>query len=165
MDKYLDLARELGATVAKPLSPDQIYFDPRARLKCRWGCYDYFTRGIKCGDRGVSQEEFQDMVGRYAHILLLGGPDAHRLSKAVLGVEAAAFRDGHYMAFGVRTCNWCKVCAVSEGKECVAPEKVRPCDQAMGIDVFRTAREAGLPIQVLLSEDQEPNRYGFVLIN
>jgi len=165
MQKYIDLAKDMGLPNAKALKPDQVIFDPRARLKCHWGCQDYFHPSPKCGSRGLSLAECQDMVGRYKNILLLHGHDAHLLSQAVLAVEAAAFRDGLYMAFGIRYCNWCKVCAVDQGKDCVSPEKVRPCEQALGIDVFRTAREAGLPIQVLQSKDEAQNRYGLVLID
>ncbi|MCF8032815.1 MAG: DUF2284 domain-containing protein [Desulfarculaceae bacterium] len=165
MQKYIDLSLELGAARAKLLGPEQVFLDPRARLKCRWGCHDYLTHGVRCGDRGIGLAEFQQMLSRYSNILLMGGPDARKMSQAVLGVEAAAFRDGHTFAFGIRTCNLCKVCAVDQGKECVSPEKVRPCDQALGIDVFRTVREAGMPIQVLKDKDEPQNRYGFVLIN
>jgi len=165
MEKYQAMAKQMGLTNAVLLKPEQIFFDPRAVLKCRWGCEDYSKRTLKCGSRGLSHAECVDMVGRYRNILLLHGHDAHQLSKAVLALEAAAFLDGHYFAFGLRYCKLCKACAVNQGQECVQPEKVRPCDQAMGIDVYRTAREAGLPCYVLQNKDEQQNRYGFVLIS
>jgi len=165
MEKYLKLGLEMGLSHVVPLGPEQVFFDPRARLKCRWGCEDFSKRTLKCGSRGLSHAECMEMVRSYQNILLLHGHDAHLLSKAVLALEAAAFHDGHYFAFGVRYCKLCPSCAVDQGKECVQPEKVRPCDQAMGIDVYRTARAVGLPIRVLQSRDEQQNRYGFVLIN
>jgi predicted metal-binding protein len=45
------------------------------------------------------------------------------------------------------------------------PQKVRPCDQALGIDVYKTVRELGLPCQPLQSQDDIQNRYGFVLLD
>lgn len=165
MEKYQELAKDMGLTDALVLSPEQVFFDPRAVLKCRWGCEDYFKPTLKCGPRGLSQAECREMVHSYRRILLLHGHDAHQLSKAVLAVEAAAFLDGHYFAFGVRYCKLCPACAVDQGKPCVQPDKVRPCDQAMGIDVYRTARELGLPCRVLQSRDEQQNRYGFVLID
>jgi predicted metal-binding protein len=164
MQKYVDLAKEMGLANALVIGPDQVVFDPRAILKCHWGCEDFHKRTIKCGSRGLSPEQCQDMVGRYEHILLLHGHDAHQLSKAVLALEAAAFLDGYYFAFGVRYCRLCPACAVDQGQECIQPNKVRPCDQAVGIDMYRTARAAGLPIQVLQSKDEMQNRYGLVLI-
>jgi predicted metal-binding protein len=105
------------------------------------------------------------MIKRYSHILLVHAHDAGQVSRAVLEIERAAFLDGHYFAFAIRCCNLCKVCAVDEGKPCITPEKVRPCDQAFGIDVYATARQAGLPCQVLQNPDDVQNRYGFVLID
>ncbi len=48
---------------------------------------------------------------------------------------------------------------------CLFPDKVRPCDQIFGIDVYRTARNLGLPCQVLQNKNDIQNRYGFVLID
>ncbi len=45
------------------------------------------------------------------------------------------------------------------------PEKVRPCDEGFGIDVYSTVRNVGLPCEVLQSNDAVQNRYGFVLID
>ncbi len=75
------------------------------------------------------------------------------------------FNDGNHFAFAIRTCNLCKACAVSVGKACPTPEKVRPCDQIFGIDVYQTVREIGFHCNVLQDNEDLQNRYGFVLIN
>ena len=105
------------------------------------------------------------MIQRYNHILLLHSQDARQLSIAVLEIERTAFLDGHYFAFAIRTCNLCKVCAVAQGNPCPTPDKVRPCDQSFGIDVYKTARNLGLPCEVLQNKQDIQNRYGFVLLN
>jgi predicted metal-binding protein len=51
------------------------------------------------------------------------------------------------------------------GNPCPTPEKVRPCDQAFGIDVFKTVRSLGLPCEVLKNKEDQQNRYGFVLLD
>ena len=56
-------------------------------------------------------------------------------------------------------------CAVDQGKSCPTPEKVRPCEGTFSIDVYKTARNQGLPCDVLQHEEDVQNRYGFVLIN
>ncbi len=165
VEKYQALGLEMGLRHVKLLGPEQVFFDPRALLKCRWGCEDYFKPTLKCGARGLSQAECREMVRSYCRILLLHGHDAHLVSKAVLALGRAAFLDGHYFAFGVRYCRLCPSCAVDQGKECIQPDKVRPCDQALGIDMYRTAREAGPPCQVLQHKDDQQNRYGLVLID
>ena len=105
------------------------------------------------------------MVKSYNHILLVHSHDARELSIAVLEIEKTAFLDGYYFAFAIRYCNLCKICAAKQGNPCPTPEKVRPCDQSFGIDVYKTARNLGLSCKVLQSEHDIQNRYGFVLLD
>ena len=165
MEKYIQLAKELGMVNAMTISPEDIFFDIRAILKCRWGCEDFFQESIRCHTRDTTYQERVEMIKKYEHILLAHSHDPKTLSEAVLEIERAAFLDGHYFAFAIRFCNLCKACAVKEGKTCPTPDKVRPCDQSFGIDVYKTVRNAGLPCEVLQSKEGKQNRYGFVLID
>ena len=47
MEKYIQLAKELGMVNAMIISPKEICFDIRAILKCRWGCEDFFQESYK----------------------------------------------------------------------------------------------------------------------
>lgn len=163
--KYTDLAKSLQAVNAKIISPQDIVFDIRALLKCRWGCEDFLPDNIRCGTRGTTYQERIEMIKSYNHILLVHSHDARELSIAVLEIEKTAFLDGYYFAFAIRTCNLCKVCAVQQGNSCPTPGKIRPCDQSFGIDVYKTAQNLGLPCEVLQSEHDVQNRYGFVLLD
>lgn len=165
MEQYIRLAQDLKMLDARCISPQDVVFDIRAILKCRWGCEDYFQGSIKCHTRGTTYQERVEMVQRYTHILLVHAHDARQVSRAVLEIERAAFFDGYYFAFAIRCCNLCQVCMVEQGKPCPTPEKVRPCDQGFGIDMYKTARNLGLPCQVLQSKDEVQNRYGLVLID
>lgn len=147
------------------ISPEDIFFDIRAILKCRWGCEDFFQNSIRCQTRGTTYQERIEMVKRYNHILIAHSHDARKLSKVVLEIERTAFLDGYYFAFSIRTCNLCKVCAIQQGNSCPTPDKVRPCDQSFGIDVYKTARNLGLPCEVLQNKNDIQNRYGFVLLD
>ena len=163
-DKYIQMAKELNMVNARIISSADICFDIRSMLKCRWGCEDFFSQTIKCNTRNTSNQERTEMVKAYGKILLVHSHDAGALSRAVLEIERAAFLDGYYLSFGVRYCKLCKSCAVDQGKPCPTPEKVRPCDQSFGIDVYKTARNQGLPCHVLQDRDGVQNRYGFVLL-
>jgi predicted metal-binding protein len=164
LNKYIQIAEDLGMADARIIAPNDIYFDIRAILKCRWGCEDFFNQTIKCHTRATSYQERIDMVKAYNSILLVHANSATALSNAVLEIERSAFLDGHYFAFAIRYCNLCKRCAVDQGKSCPTPEKVRPCDQSFGMDVYKTARNLGLPCDVLQEKENVQNRYGFVLI-
>ena len=165
MEKYVHLAKELKMVSAKIISPEDIFFDIRAILKCRWGCEDFFEDNIKCDTRNTTFQERVEMVKRYRHILLIHSHDARELSGAVLEMERTAFLHGYYFAFAIRTCNLCKVCAVQQGNPCPTPDKVRPCDQSFGIDVYKTVRNLELPCDVLQNKNDIQNRYGFVLLD
>jgi len=163
-DKYIQMAKDLEMIGSKIISADDIYFDIRAILKCRWGCEDFFNQTVKCDTRNTSFSVRTEMVKAYKHILLVHSHDASQLSKAVLEIERTAFLDGYYFSFAIRYCKLCKSCAVDQGKSCPTPEKVRPCDQSFGIDVYRTVRNQGLPCDVLQNKEAVQNRYGFVLL-
>jgi predicted metal-binding protein len=163
-DKYVSLADDLKMVNAKLITPQDIFFDIRALLKCRWGCEDYFNHSIRCHVRDTTYQERVEMVNRYKHVLLVHSHDAHELSKAVLELERAAFLDGYYFAFAIRFCKLCKACMIELDKPCPSPDKVRPCDQSFGIDVYKTARKQGMPCEVLQSKEDRQDRYGFVLI-
>ena len=165
MEKYVQLAKAFKMIDAKIISPRDIFFDIRAILKCRWGCEDFFENNIRCDTRNTTFQERVEMVKRYNHVLLVHSHDATELSKVVLEVERAAFLDGYYFAFAIRTCNLCKICTVQKGEPCPTPDKVRPCDQSFGIDVYRTVRSLGLPCHVLQNKNGAQNRYGFVLLD
>ncbi len=163
--KYIKLAKSLKAIDARLISPQDICFDIRAILKCRWGCEDFFQHSIRCGTRDTSYQERVEMVRSYNNILLVHSHNARELSAAVLEIERTAFLDGYYFACAIRACSLCKVCVAQKGKPCPTPEKVRPCDQSFGIDVYKTARQLKLPCEVLQSKDDAQNRYGFVLLD
>jgi predicted metal-binding protein len=164
LDNYVQKAKELKMANAMIISPSDIYFDIRAILKCRWGCEDFFNQTIKCNTRNTSFQERTEMIKAYQNILFVHSHDDRELSKAVIEIERTAFLEGHHFAFAIRFCKLCKSCAVDLGKSCPTPDKVRPCDQSFGIDVYKTAKKQGLPCNVLQSKEDVQNRYGFVLI-
>lgn len=40
-DKYVSLAQDLKMVKARLITAQEIFFDIRALLKCRWGCEDF----------------------------------------------------------------------------------------------------------------------------
>ena len=164
MEEYIKQAKDLGMVNALLISPDDIVFDIRAILKCRWGCEDFSKENVRCHDRDTSYDERVAMIRKYEHILFVHSHDATALSNALLEIERSAFLDGYYLAFALRYCHVCKTCATEQEKPCPTPRKIRPCEESFGIDVYKTARNLGLPCEPLKTKDEVQNRYGFVLI-
>ena len=162
--KYIEHAKKLNMIDAVIISPQDIFFDVRAIMKCRWGCEDFFKNSIKCHTRNTSYQDRVEMISKYNTILFIHSHNVIEVSRAALGIERIAFLDGFYFAFAIRCCHLCKVCMVEQGKACPTPEKVRPCDQAFGIDMYKTAQNLKLPCNVLQSKNDIQNWYGIVLI-
>jgi predicted metal-binding protein len=165
MEKYIQLAKKLKMEDAILITAQQVYFDKRVILKCRWGCEYKGDDNPRCGPRGTTYEERIEIIRCYTHILFLHSHDARELTRAVLEIERAAFLDGYYFASAIRCCCFCGQCILEQGKDCPYPEKIRPCDQLFGIDMYKTARQLGFQCQVLQNKDEQQNRYGLVLID
>ena len=164
-NKYITLAKKKGMLDALIISSSDICFDVRTQLKCAWGCDRNLTPNAKCDNRGMSYDERVKMVTQYKTILLLHAHDVRQLGKVMLDTEKAAFLDGYYFAFAVNACHICKDCQAINGKDCLHPDKVRPCACLFGIDVYKTIRKLGLPLEVLQDKTSIENRYGFLLID
>jgi predicted metal-binding protein len=78
-------------------------------------------------------------------------------------LEAEAFKAGYYYAAGFSggICLLCPTCA-GVGNPCRHPYEARPSMEGVGIDVFKTAANAGLPIA--LSSDQPVRWTGLLLV-
>lgn len=165
LKKYLDFALSEGMVNVKIITPEDICFDPRVTLKCAWGCDRSSFAGIRCDNRNTALRERIEALKVYRNIILVHSHNAVRLSRTLLELERTAFLDGYYLAFAVRSCNYCEECRVMNGENCSFPEKVRPCETLFGIDVYRTVRSLGLPCDVLRNKEDIQNRYGFLLID
>ena len=76
-----------------------------------------------------------------------------------------AFLDGCYFAFSLSDCSLCKTCAAAEDAPCRFQKMARPAFHSVGIDVFRTVRKLGLPLEPLKGEDDTPNWYSAVFLD
>ncbi|ATW28955.1 DUF2284 domain-containing protein [Candidatus Formimonas warabiya] len=161
MSKYEQLALDLGAINVRTISAEELVFDPRVRLKCI-GCSEYGT--WRCHPNLPSYQEAIEMLGKYQEILVIHDQDRDRLSYVARTVEKEAFLDGNFFAYALCGCYYCKQCHLSSKGPCTNPDYRRPYCYSLGINVFDTVRPLGLPIQVLQSKDEVPNRYAFVLI-
>lgn len=88
-----------------------------------------------------------------------------RLHAIVSDLEAMAFKNGFYLAAGLigSECLLCEKCVGQSSNEaCRHPFQARPSMQAVGIDVIKTSRKAGLP--VILSSRTKVRWTGLLLL-
>jgi predicted metal-binding protein len=89
-----------------------------------------------------------------------------KLTQLVEEMEALAFKKGFYFATGLGGCE-CVLCdtCVGQGSKnpCRHPFRARPSMQALGIDVIKTCKRAGMPVK--LSSSQKVRWTGLVLLD
>jgi predicted metal-binding protein len=111
------------------------------------------------------------MLDEFKWAILLHGNNWELVREIARSMERTIFLAGYHKAFALvcGPCWLCKTCVVARPKggvvaACRHPDKARPAMEASGIDVFATARAAGLPIEVVQSEECPQNYYALVLV-
>ena len=164
--KYIDLALELGAADAVFFTDDQICWDSRTLLKCMYGCSDW-GKNHTCPSRShnPTMAEMKEMFSRYRWGIIIHTKEKKLSQKISLAVEGAAYHDGYYFAMSLSDCGLCKECAAVSCADCRFVQLARPAFHSVGIDVFKTVRQFGLPIETLPSRDHpDQNWYSAVFI-
>mgnify|MGYP000533675036 CR=1 FL=1 len=154
----------MGATGAKVVATKKVFTAEWVRLKCRYGCGGWGKR-LTCPPYSPTPEETRRVLDEYESAVLIHCPSGSGSmpGEIVPKLEREAFLAGYYKAFGFASgpCGLCQRCSL---KACAHPAQARPAMEASGIDVFRTARAAGFPIEVVRAPDCSQNYYGLVLI-
>lgn len=88
-----------------------------------------------------------------------------KLHQIINGVERSAFKRGFYLAAGLigSDCSLCDECVGLGQRPCRHPFEARPSMQALGIDVLKTCKNAGLTIA--FSSKENVKWTGLVLID
>lgn len=89
-----------------------------------------------------------------------------KLHRLVNQMETHAFKQGFYLAAGLTggNCHLCRECvAPQSGESCRHPFEARPSMEAMGIDVVKTCKKVGLPLE--LSSKKRVRWTGLVLLD
>jgi predicted metal-binding protein len=119
----------------------------------KWGLLvQVEAKSIDSGDKGK---------GKINQTILKEYKELHRsfklkLLEIVEAVESAAFKKGMRFATGLvgGSCVLCEQCVDDKSsKACRHPFRARPPMEAVGIDVFKTAQNAGLPIHLSSSKN------------
>ena len=171
LEAFCNEARQMGALDALVVSPrQQVFTATWVRLRCQFGCSEY-AQGLTCPPYSPTPETTRKMLDEYQSAILLHGNQWKSVREIARALERKVFLAGYYKAFAFvcGPCWLCKTCAVGKlpGKpsQCKHPDKARPAMEAAGIDVFATARAAGLPIEVVSSEECPQNYYALVLVD
>jgi len=162
--KYVENALKHGASDSKIIPAETIVTAPWVRLKCQYGCGGY-GQCLTCPPYSPTPEQTAKVIECYKTAVLIHGDDHTDVTRVAATLEREAFLDGYYKAFamGSGPCRLCKECNI-EDEECLHPYEARPSMESCGIDVFQTARNNGMPIQVVRDATCEQNYFAVVLL-
>ena len=166
---YLEIALKKEVTHAIVVETSKIFTEPWVRMRCQFGCAGY-GETLCCPPYTPTPEEMRKILDSYRRGILLhrhirkGHKYVSEFNETIVNLERTIFLDGHYKAWslGSGPCTRCKECNVSG--TCLHSDKARPSMEGCGIDVFRTAREHGLPIKVVKDHSQDRDTYGLILV-
>jgi predicted metal-binding protein len=172
VESFCQRAMEMGIEGAKMITPASIVTAEWVRMKCQYGCPG-FGASLCCPPHTPTPDMTRKVIDSYQKAILLHqrlrkgekrGRKAGTFSEAVVGLEIEMFLDGYYKAWsmGSGPCDLCEECNLSG--TCRNGFKARPSMEGCGIDVFKTARDNGFPIEVVRTRDQERNIFGLILV-
>ncbi|MFX0099740.1 MAG: DUF2284 domain-containing protein [Candidatus Hodarchaeota archaeon] len=168
LEKFVDVAKELGAADARIIKAGNVVTGDWVRLKCQYGCGGYGKR-LTCPPYSPTPETTSKVIANYEWALLsklVPEPPDHDHAithEQVASLERAIFLDGYHAALGL-ACGPCPICKKCNLKQCANPRLARPSMEACGIDVYKTARNAGFEIRVVKKRSEQPTYFTLVLI-
>ena len=163
VDQIIKEALKGGADHAVPITPDQVVVDERVRLKCQVPICDAYNQSLMCPPNVLSVDEFKNLLSMYSEAILIQvkarGCSEEEIIAAELHVqnlisdlETKALMQGNYFiaGFGAAQCRLCPKCVgVKSGESCRHPFRARPSMEAVGINVYKTCDNAGVPFKPL----------------
>ncbi|OPZ93169.1 MAG: hypothetical protein BWY74_01241 [Firmicutes bacterium ADurb.Bin419] len=165
VQKIKNYISEQGVEDVCFMSPKELVFDLRVRMKCRLACKVYNTN-LRCPPNAPPLEECKEFLHTYSRGIIyrkrapasdFAGEEAKKDFKWTknskfaqeLGakLEAMAFYEGFYLAFsfGAGRCRWCvdiggKCPGLADGV-CKHTYESRPSLEGMGVDLVATVNK------------------------
>jgi predicted metal-binding protein len=168
LEVYCREVLEQGADGAKIVNPRSVITAEWVRMKCQFGCPG-FGKSRCCPPHTPTPDLTRKVVDHYqkailVHRRLAKGEKTKLFNEILVKLEIEVFLDGYYKAWsmGSGPCRLCEKCDLSA--PCNHGLEARPSMEACGIDVFKTARDNGFPIEVLRTRDEERDIFGLILV-
>jgi predicted metal-binding protein len=160
----LDRAMEMGASEAGLIHTDRIVFDPRAFLKCRFGCHRWGKFWTCPPNLLLSPELFMEGMKRYHTGMIIKTPDPKKGQEVAVAIEKEAMiKHGFGFAFALALCVQCEECAYPE--PCRFPHLARPTMDAFGMDIMKTVGLLGFKTEFDPGGNLLPGWYSMVLLD
>ncbi len=163
-DEWVYTAFDEGFKNAVILPVSKVELGSWVRQKCRFGCKE-FGKNLQCPPYAMNFWETEEMLKSYSWCMLVEGmPPGSKFHKKLLNLEKRLFLAGFHKAFsfGAGPCLVCKKCP--EDNICRHPDKARPSMEASGIDVYKTAKSAGISLKPVSEKGRYVKYIGLLLL-
>jgi len=168
LETYCRKALEMEVDGAKVIDPHSVVTAEWVRMKCQFGCPGFGMR-LCCPPYTPTPDQTQKVINSYKKAILIHrnigkGERTKGFNEAIVRLEIEIFLNGYYKAWsmGSGPCRLCKECDPTG--ICKHGYEARPSMEACGIDVFKTARDNGFPIEVVRTRKEERNIFGLILV-
>lgn len=162
-------AQEMGFDICLPVLAKDICLDDRVRMHCQLNLCGNYGKNLMCPPFLPPLAETRQLISSFTfafllqlkrdldsndkiHMRVVFDATALLLNQMLVSLERDAFNSGFRlaMALGAGECKICPTCIIQEGEEhCLNPGAARPSMEGMGIDVIKTFRAAGLPMDFI----------------
>ncbi len=168
VEVYCKEVLEMRVDGAKMIDPRSVFTAEWGRMKCQFGCTG-FGLSHCCPPHTPTPDVTRKVINSYQKAILLHrrlpkGEKTKHFNETIVNLEIKIFLDGYYKAWsmGSGPCRLCKECDLATA--CKHGFEARPSMEACGIDVFKTARGNGFPIEVVKTHEEERNIFGLILV-
>ena len=164
LEVWVYVARHEGFRRGVLLPVEDIVIASWVRLKCACGC-SMHGQNLQCPPAGMDSGATKEMLESYTWALLLEGtPPGRDFHRKLLQMEKKAFLAGFHKAFvmGAGPCPVCNRCP--EDRQCRYPDQARPSLEGSGIDVYSTARNAGIDLKPVTHKGHYVKYIGLLLL-
>ena len=168
VEVFCQEALEMGMDGVKRIHPASVATAEWVRMKCQFGCPGFGMR-LCCPPHTPTPEVTRKVIDSYQKALLIHrrlkkGERLKNFSETLVRLEIKIFLEGYYKAWsmGSGPCRLCQECELTT--PCKHGYEARPSMEACGIDVFKTARDNGFPIEVVRTHEEERNIFGLILV-
>ena len=159
----IEKAVELGATQAKLIDTQNIVFDPRSYLKCRFGCNRWGKFWTCPPHLDISPELFMGAFEQYKQAIIIKTTDPKIGQEVSVNIEKEAMlTHGCSFAFAMALCVQCDECAYPD--PCLFPHLARPSMDAYGVDIGKTLEPLGFKVEFDKKGALLPAWYSMVLV-
>lgn len=173
-EKIEPILKRQGFSDYRWIHPKEIVVAQWVRVKCTFGCENYGLGA--CPPNAPSVDECDRFFKEYESGLIIrlnkfADKDSYpsdwsrEMTDKLLDIEREIFLLGFQKVFLLNQarCSLCEDCSGNR-VDCKDKTRSRPSPESFAVDVYQTARDAGLDIKVIANSPAEVNRIAILLI-